>query len=286
MASLCAGVVRAKTRVRVRSGAEPSSSSRPLTAASAVEAMPTRRAMASAVATWSPVISTGTIPASSSASTARPAACARRVGDGDQPQHPQALLDDGVVGRTSAGGRHRPPRAPGSPARQGIVPAPRPRASTGVGVDQQPAVEHRLGAPLQSTRVPPSDIRWTVVIRRRWLSNGISATRGAGPPGRRGPGPACRRPTSSAASVGSPTAAQSPVRPRPAAARASLHRAAARSRRRRSGRSASPASPSSVSTGTDRGVTGAGDAWPRRPGSTATRPPCGPRSGCRSCRSR
>src|SRR5438067_9460341 len=176
--------------------------------------MPTSAAIAWAVTGWSPVMSTGVMPASRHAAIV--AAAEGRAGS-CMPTRPSRRSSRSGSSGTSA--RSAAATARTRYPRRAIASA---RASTSVWPIKGSTAS---GAPLQTTRTPPSGRRCTVVIRLRALSNGTSERRGSRAAGSR---PCARAAASSAVSVGSPSAT-SPVPSPEGRSTASLHSAAAAS---------------------------------------------------------
>ena len=189
MASFCSGATRAIHAGADAAGSAGAPVSRRSTGVAVAPRMPSRRAMAPAVTGWSPVMSTGRIPALVAVGDAgrRPRAAGRRAPTSPSRRR-RRLRAARPAGRPTAARR---PRAPGSPARPAkLVGAARPRAAPGAG-RRASGVEHRLGRALADHQhAPVGDAvrgRHPPAVRRR---TGSSATRGQRPGGVGGSTPA------------------------------------------------------------------------------------------------
>jgi hypothetical protein len=201
MVSFCSGVARANTCAVLVAAA---SLARQLTTLPPGLMMPRPVATAAAVAGWSPVMSTGVMPAAWQESMV--AAAARRGGS-KMAANPSrcspcsSSAAGGWPGRSAAATARtrKPSRAKPSAwatARFSVAASPVTVSGTSIA----------SGAPLQMTRTPPPGSRCTVVIRLRSLSNGTSAMRGNRAFSSPGSSPSLPAADSKAASVGSPTA--------------------------------------------------------------------------------
>ncbi len=232
MRIFCAGSTRAYTRTspqRARSAASSiSASDCPVsTAALSSPTMPSRRAMARAVAGWSPVIITGVMPARWASATA--AAASGRGGSikATSPISASPCSSTCASAPTSARATSRRASASTRRPRAAIVSACAITASRSRAT--APSARHceshsgstDSGAPLVQTR-RPVPCGCSVLMRLRTASNGSSATRGDSASSADLSRPASAANAASAVSVGSPN--QRPSSP----STASLHKAAAR----------------------------------------------------------
>ena len=175
--------------------------------------MPRRRAIAAAVAGWSPVIITGVIPAARHSATA---AGASGRGGSIMPTTPSSVSPCGISG----GAAH--PGACGSPGSSRRSAAARTRSPSPARASQwastSPCAEegrpHRAtiasGAPLTRVRRRPPGSSCTVTISLRPESKGTSSIRGRARRRSSGSTPRSRAASSRAISVGSPVAGASP----------------------------------------------------------------------------
>ena len=159
--------------------------------------------MAAAVAGWSPVITTGTIPAMRAAATAGSAEGRSGSASAIRPSTRRPLSSSPALSRVDAATAST--RCPSAAYRSA---AARMAASRPAGSSTTAGSSTDSGAPLHTTSTGPDGVRCAVVIRARTESKGSSATRGWAARTEAGSSPARAAAASRAASSGSPPAPQ------------------------------------------------------------------------------
>ena len=180
MSSFCSGVARANTRARARRGSSRVERSRQSTTRPSAAMMPSSAAIARAVAGWSPVISTGVMPA---AWQARDGGGGRAAGAGRGSRPGRAAPVPAPASGRGGGGvavglRRR--RGPGSPSRaSSSARAVGARRAVAASVVRTRAAAALPGRPCRRSGPGRPGRWWAVVIRLRSLSNGQLARRAA-----------------------------------------------------------------------------------------------------------
>ena len=246
--SLCAGLTRAQTAMRSISRASAAasswSSSMPVTTRPS-PSRPSSRAIASAVAGWSPVIIITRMPARRQASSA---GSASGRGGSIMPTRPSSTRPLSRLSRRASSRRAIASTRSALPAIASAAASTCAPMSASIGTHDPSArwivldaASTTSTAPFTQAKHDACSPRCSVLMRRRSASNGISSMRGCAASSAALCWPALAAAAISAPSVGSPFTCQRPSSAR--SSRASVHSAAAASRSRSAGLTGSAPSP-------------------------------------------